>query len=458
MIIEIMYLSYYMKGVLSMSVLKIKNFGPINTLEIDVDKNINIIIGPQASGKSTIGKVLFFCKKIRDYYVDFILQDSLFLQTHPNELYINFLKYIRRNFMGCFGTTKHMSSFEIFYSYSNKQSVTIRLKEGYALFKFSYEMEKTIQNSLYDAYNIYIQNQYQKNIDFVTGFNKKFSLKNEIKIHYTELANEIFGSDEDIIYIPAGRSLLSVLSDQLDVIDISTLDLSMKEFMERIRITRTRFGTKLDSVVSDYLKTVQGQIKNTDIDIAKELIKYILKADYVNDTDGEKLYFDDTHWVKLIYGSSGQQESLWILLLMFIIILEKKRAYVVLEEPEAHLYPEAQRHMVEFIALTMNSSNSKFLVTTHSPYILSSANLLIQSAIVENRAAVKNEEVIIKKQLRISPQKISAYKINEKGDKIIKSIIDDPSGLIESIEIDSISEKINEEAEKLDMLEIKYDL
>lgn len=441
-----------------MSVLEIRNFGPINNLKIDVDKNINIIIGPQASGKSTIGKVLFFCKKIRDYYVDFILQDSLFLQTHPNELYVNFLKYIRRNFMGCFGTTKHMDLFEICYSYSNKQSVTIRLREGYALFKFSYEMERAIQNSLDDAYNIYLQNQYQKNIDSVTSFYNKFSLKNEIKIHYTELAKEIFGSDEDVIYIPAGRSLLSVLSDQLDVIDISTLDLSMKEFMERIRITRTRFGTKIDNVVSDYLKTVQGQIKNTDIDIAKDLIKYILKADYVNDTDGEKLYFDDTHWVKLIYGSSGQQESLWILLLLFIIILEKKKAYVILEEPEAHLYPEAQRHMVEFIALTMNSSNSKFLVTTHSPYILSSANLLIQSAIVENRYAVKNEEIIIKKQLRISPQKISAYKIDEKGRDILKSIIDKPSGLIESIEIDSISEKINEEAEKWDMLEIKYDL
>ena len=148
----------------------------------------------------------------------------------------------------------------------------------------------------------------------------------------------------------------------------------------------------------------------------------------------------------------------WILLLLFVIILEKKKAYVVLDEPEAHLYPDAQRHMVELIALTMNSSNSKFLVTTHSPYILSSANLLIQSAIVENRAAVKNEEVIIKKQLRIAPQKISAYKINEKGDNVLKNIIDKPSGLIESIEIDSISEKINEEAEKLDMLEIKYDL
>ena len=70
--------------------MEIRNFGAINHLNIDADKNINLMIGPQASGKSTVGKVLFFCKKIRDYYVDFVLQDTIFMQTHQNELYINF--------------------------------------------------------------------------------------------------------------------------------------------------------------------------------------------------------------------------------------------------------------------------------------------------------------------------------------------------------------------------------
>ncbi len=441
-----------------MNFLEIKNFGPISNLKIDVDKNINMIIGPQASGKSTIGKVLFFCKKIKEYYIDFVLQDIVFLQTHPNELYINFLKYIRRNFMGCFGTTKHMAPFEITYSYPNRQNVCLSLRGGYAYFRFSDKLEGEIKRSLMDAYQIYRENRLQKSIDFISNFNSKLQLKNEIKVHFSELANEMFGSAEEIIYIPAGRSLLSVLSDQLGAIDTSILDLPMKEFIEKIGMTRKRFGSKLDTVVDDYLKTVQGQIKNTDIRLAEELIKNILKADYVNDTDGEKLYFDETHWVKLIYGSSGQQEALWILLLLFIVILENKESYIVLEEPEAYLYPVAQRNMVELIALTMNSSNSKFLVTTHSPYILTATNLLIQSSVVENRIAAKNEETIIKKQLRIAPQKLSAYKIgdNEKG--ILENIVDRPSGLIRSIEIDSVSEIINDESDKLDTLEMKYDL
>lgn len=440
-----------------MSQLEINNFGPISKLKINVQKKVNFVIGPQASGKSTIGKVLFFCKKIRDYYVDYILQDGFF-RTHPNELYINYLKYVRKNFMGCFGTTKHMLPFTIKYTYPNNEMITITLRDGYAFFEFTESLGSRIKDSFLEAYNVYKNNLIQEGWSYFENFNARLQLKNEIKSHFTELSSKIFGFDEEIIYIPAGRSLLSVLSDQVDSIDISILDLSMREFIERIRITRSRFGSKLDSIVADYLKTVQGSIKNADIGIAQELIKHILKADYVNDSDGEKLYFSDERWVKLIYGSSGQQESLWILLLLFITILENKRSYIILEEPEAHLYPISQKYIVELIALTINSSDSKFFITTHSPYILSSANLLIQSAMVESRLAGKNEEVIVRKQLRMLPQGVGAYKIEETDYFKIKNIIDKKVGLIQSIEIDTISNQINEASEKLDELEIKYDM
>lgn len=435
-----------------MSRIEIRKFGPIEELSLDLNKKINLIIGPQASGKSTLAKIVYFCNKIKDYYIDFILQDSFLLETHPNELYISFLKHIRKKFMESFGTTKHLDpAFNIRYFFNEQKTVSIRLNHGYALFKFSPSIEREIQASLFEIYGIYKNNPG-------LSFAKRMQLKQEVEQHFTETADTLFCAREDVIYIPAGRSLLSVLSEQLDVVNTAILDLSMKDFIERIRVTKERFGTRLDTVVSDYLKTVKGQIKNTDLEIAQELINKILKADYVNDSDSEKLYIDKNHLVKLIYGSSGQQESLWILLLLFITILEQKKALIILEEPEAHLFPNAQKYIMELIALTMNSSGSQIIITTHSPYILTSANLLIQSGIVENSPKLRNEESVIRKQLRISPEMAVAYKISDVQGFTLEPIMDLSSGLINSFEIDKVSDIINAETNRLIDLEIKYDL
>ena len=43
--------------------LVMKNFGPIKTLDIEI-KDFILLVGPQASGKSTIAKTIFFFKSI----------------------------------------------------------------------------------------------------------------------------------------------------------------------------------------------------------------------------------------------------------------------------------------------------------------------------------------------------------------------------------------------------------
>ena len=124
----------------------------------------------------------------------------------------------------------------------------------------------------------------------------------------------MFSSAEEVIYIPAGRSLLATLSEDMRYLLAQNMDLTMREFVELIQTTRKRFGTKIPEMIKDYTKTENGQINNMAVGQAYSLIREILKADYTSEEDGEKIYFDERHWVKLMYGSSGQQEALWILL------------------------------------------------------------------------------------------------------------------------------------------------
>lgn len=138
------------------------------------------------------------------------------------------------------------------------------------------------------------------------------------------------------------------MSEQLHDFSISDMDLTMQEFINLIRNTKARFGSKIPDVVKDYTKTVKGQINNSSLDTAYELIRKIFKADYTSESDGEKIYFDERHWVKLMYGSSGQQEVLWILMLIFIVILEKKKSFIIIEEPEAHFIPSGSKKCGKF--------------------------------------------------------------------------------------------------------------
>lgn len=56
-----------------MQTLKIKNFGPIKDVKMEIN-NIMIFIGPQASGKSTIAKNIFYFNSVKDFVYETVEQ------------------------------------------------------------------------------------------------------------------------------------------------------------------------------------------------------------------------------------------------------------------------------------------------------------------------------------------------------------------------------------------------
>lgn len=435
-----------------MNKIEIRNFGPVKMAEIDLNKHNQVFIGPQASGKSTICKVVYFCQKIRDYTVEFLIDTRQILENHKNEYYNVYLKFLTGKFMGCFGKTTHMRKFEIRYLFDGN-SIEIRLnKDGYIRFTFSAELKQNIIRIINEV-TITVLGRNQ-GISIVDSISMMQLLKKQIQIE----VNDVFRNDDEIIYIPAGRSLLASMSDILGEISLTNMDLTMLEFIILIRTTRNKFGTKLPEMVKDYTKTVKGQIDNNSVKLANNLIHEILKADYTSEIDGEKVYYDDYHWVKLMYASSGQQEVLWILMLAFSVILERKQVFMVIEEPEAHLFPTAQKDVINLIALMVNSTNSRVIITTHSPYILTSLNILLYSNKVESiLKKTKGYESIIPKNYRISYRDFAAFRLGNswKDGKEMESLMDEESNMIRTEYIDEVSDITNIEMEKL--LEMEFD-
>lgn len=427
-----------------MNKIEIYNFGPVNNAVIDLDKNMQVLIGAQASGKSTICKMIYFCQKIRDYTLEFLMDDERYADVHRNEYFNLYLKYLTGQFMGCFGKTTHMKRFNIKYSFGYREINIMLNKDGYIRFRFDNDLADNLNDLIDQASSIFSDKLNYHEINSVLD---NITAKAMAKMEFRKRLYKLFENDAEIMYIPAGRSLLATLSEQLQDLSVSDMDLTMREFVNLIRTTKSRFGNKIPELVKDYTKTVKGQINNMSLDMAYRSIKNIFKADYTSEDDGEKIYFDEKHWVKLMYASSGQQEVLWILMLAFIIILEKRKSFVIIEEPEAHLFPEAQKDVVELISLMINSTESKAVITTHSPYILTSLNILLYSDKVENSGSVKGETVI-PKSMRIRYDSFAAYKL-ENSENTMEDLLDAESHMIDTDYIDRVSSVTNDALERL---------
>lgn len=434
----------------------IKKFGPIRDIDIDLEKDLEVVIGPQASGKSTFSKVVYFCRKIRDYFLQYLDSVMNIEFYYTEELYINFLKYIRRPFLGYFGTTKHMENFSIRYDYEreSKRYVTISLdKDRYAKFTFSSALKEDICDMIREAVKVAAKS---RGFSFSDNFLEQASFVARAK----KTIQQIFRDDYMLLYIPAGRNLLATLPDgivpkgvplserwdQDNEVDITQTDLITQEFVQYIRNMRSSFGSRLNEIVQNYLKTVKGQIRNQDVELACGLIHDILRADYVYEKDGEKLFYDDEHWVKLMFGSSGQQEIVWALNIIFLAILKNEKTFMVFEEPESHLFPDSQEKIAQLVALLIYSSESQMIITTHSPYMLTAFNLLIYSGEKEKKISV--EKAVIRKEFRLLPNSVGAYFISvETG--CLKNIVSDKRKLIDALQIDGISESINERMDQI---------
>lgn len=437
--------------------LSIHNFGPLKEVELDI-KDYGIFIGPQASGKSTIAKLIYYFlslkEDIKQYIVEVIANGKKII---PHNSEINIMKMHRAKFVQLFGTTKHMTDFEISFTYNNDHAINLGLKDKYVKINYSEQFKQELKIIFKKANNyININNNSLTDKDIYT----QVLLHKQFLSEITADINRLTGNDDStVIYVPACRSLLATLSDYIyrlihvpysseeTAIPDSTLDYSSKSFIDRISALKEKFTQSLDDIIKDKrkLSSQDTKIDSSSLDEIKKLIYLILKGEYRYSKNEERLYYNEKQYVKLSLSSSGQQESVWILQLIFSLVLENTQTTLLIEEPEAHLYPEAQRDIVSLISLFSNINNNKVIITTHSPYILTSINNLIYAQKV---GVKKNKEIndIISSKCWLDIDKINAYYVKNGS---IDSIIDTELKLIQAERIDGISNVLNDQFDKL---------
>lgn len=424
-----------------------RNFGPIKKLDIEV-KDFQVFIGPQTNGKSTIGKAIYFFKSLRDDLIRYSYQS---LDNPESSIPLReYMTIIRSKFVNIWGTSNHLQNMHLRYFYSEDIRISIKLKET-SSGKFA--IQPIFSSAFRTGFSSIIQEakRYRESVNKSNNghphsselVNREIEKRAFLSI-IERMANQLFNDEQEIVFVPAGRSLLSVLSGQLQNISDRNIDLLMRDFLFRISESKSLFNKSLSEIVQEKSLTQNEDIDFPAVETAQRMIQFILNGEYRNDRDGEKIFISPDKYVKLNFSSSGQQESLWILHLIFLFILDNKKCFFIIEEPEAHLYPEAQKKMIDLIALLFNHRQNKIFITTHSPYILASVNNLIMAANVgKNDASVQN---LVDKNIWINIAQVGAYFIR-KG--LPENIIDPELLLIKNEAIDSASTIINREFDAL---------
>ena len=146
------------------------------------------------------------------------------------------------------------------------------------------------------------------------------------------------------------------------------------------------------------------------------IFERILKGKYDYQNGEEAIRINANEKVGLKDASSGQQEVLRILQGIFIATgTENRIEMMIVEEPEAHLFPLAQREIINAFALFLNTiTEGKLIITTHSPYILACVNILLMANYVAKHKTQQAEMIdtkIIDKDFWLNAEDFSAYSL-----------------------------------------------
>lgn len=362
----------------------IDRLGPITHCKLSVDK-YTVITGYQASGKSTIAKALYFFRTIKDDIYQLLVRrqyNDVFIKLgnppkdNVESALSEFERDIRNKFLSTFGSSYSMDrNMRLSYNYCDGVSMGISLREGDGL----------TPNYVWVKCSGAIR-EFIKSHD---GSRDNDQLRTEL--------NELFDDAYETVYIPAGRSVLTLLGSQfeyfystMDDKQKRLLDACTKDYVERVMRLRPQFDNGLEGLLAGESLTKK---QKEQCEQALSLIGQILKGRYIVAGGEERILMDEKHYVKINFASSGQQEVVWILNLLFYYLAANEPVFYIIEEPESNLFPESQKTVMELVSLVVNAGSST-LVTTHSPYVLGTVNNLIYAGTVGKKAHDEVNKII----------------------------------------------------------------
>lgn len=421
----------------------IRNLLVVKDFEMEINK-FNLIIGEQSSGKSTISKAIFFFKEINTQIKFYIFAYKNKIEYEINEICNHIIKDF---FIGIFGKLDSIDN-DLYLKYIYKSNTYIEITKKNNNLDINYS-EDII--TFFDKLEIDIKKLFEKYLNV----NSSIIFEDIFERGIGKEINDFFENELITHYIPASRSSIALLNNQRTRLDYDTIDFIFYPFIMLVEKIEFLFKDGVQHIINNINDDNKKLILNK---MNKTIEKYMGGQYFCDDKFGYIKLENSSKKIPVDKISSGQQEILWLLnVLLGITYINKKNQFVIIEEPEAHLYPKMQKEIIDFIVNFMNMTNSSILITTHSPYILTSTNNLLYAGKLkenykDNKEKIEKINNIVGEYGAINPNEINAFKLYLNDFRYTNLINEEQE--INSEEIDDVSNTINETYTKLFDMEL----
>lgn len=364
----------------------IRNMGPITSVDIRLNK-VNVFIGPQGSGKSTIAKIISFCTWLEK------ANDA----THRAAVD---------------GLSKRLGSFHHMEEYFTDKSVILYEGDN-VVFAYNWNEKDAIPLSM-NLREHNVEHFHDKEVIFYT-VNKVVNPK--------------------VVYIPAERNFVSAVPTLKNYSDKNdNLQSFVNDWFEAKRhytkdspmpVTNLGLGYYYNQGLDrDFLSLgSNGVIPLTSASSGYQsivplavLVKWLSSGIYEENkpfspAENERVRNILAH----LSGNANENEA---------ELIERLRGFIqgrvyshtqfIVEEPEQNLFPQTQMDLLYHLISEINHGrNHRLVLTTHSPYVLYALNNCLMAFIVKDKMDMEATSAIDSVKYAVNPRDVAVWSIKD---------------------------------------------
>jgi len=419
----------------------IKNIGPLTSVDMEVN-SVNMIIGPQSSGKSTIAKILSFCLWLEKDIIshqdkDYVNKDFIIEQLLDYHMINNYLNE---------GALIDYKGEYISFYFTNPDDFSVKLTDKFpesVISKVAYIPSERNLAAIANVSSLPLPNYYVRDylFDWLNS-HSKFEKNNKLSI--LDLGVSYYYDDErksDIVRLDNGK--------ELEINEVSSGLQSLIPLMVSLKyVTKWVFEHKEDLSFDKNQVLSKALIRALSPDIDSEHIEQALTL--------PKLVGQLQETLKaIIDGSISDSLKPEFKNISQLNNRIQKPHYVnlIVEEPEQNLFPKTQVTLIYELLKMLVREDDIILLTTHSPYTLYALNNCILGYKVKDIIDEDEKEVLASRDSWIDGDRVSIWQVTDQG--TLKNLLDSPAGLIGKHYFnDVMNETLNEYHIMIDYLEL----